>query len=232
MRRPVTVGLLLLSAAIGGCGGSSAKHGTTGTTNGGGSAGGADAFGCVRVPAPKSKGAQHLAKPTTRLDPAKTSTVTISTNCGRFAIRLDVRHSPKTTGSFASLVRRGFYDGLGFHRIVAGFVIQGGDPLGTGLGGPGYSVVEAPPRSIHYTRGTVAMAKTETEPSGASGSQFFVVTAEDATVSSGLTPDYALLGRVSSGLGVVNRIGSIPSDATTGTPKEPVVMRKVTLTSK
>jgi peptidyl-prolyl cis-trans isomerase B (cyclophilin B) len=228
VRRPVSVGILLLAVVLAGCGGSSPKS-SGGTTASTAAASARDAYGCLRVAAPRPHGAQHLAKPTGRLDPAKTWTVTVATNCGAFAIRLDTRHSPKTAASFASLVRKGFYNGLTFHRIVAGFVIQGGDPLGTGLGGPGYSVVEPPPASLHYTRGLVAMAKTQTEPTGASGSQFFVVTAEDATVSSGLTPDYALLGKISSGLGVVNRIGSIPADATTGTPKEPVVMQRVTL---
>jgi peptidyl-prolyl cis-trans isomerase B (cyclophilin B) len=230
VRRPLLVGILLVVGALAGCGGSSSKKdATTGST---GNAAGRDAYGCRRVAAPKPHGAQHLAKPTGRLDPAKTWTVTVATNCGTFAIRLDTRRSPKTAASFASLVRKGFYDGLTFHRIVAGFVIQGGDPIGTGLGGPGYSIVEPPPASLHYTRGVVAMAKTQSESTGASGSQFFVVTAEDATVSSGLTPDYALLGKISSGLGVVNRIGSIPADAATGTPKEPVVMQRVTLASK
>jgi peptidyl-prolyl cis-trans isomerase B (cyclophilin B) len=229
-------GLVLLAVAAlasSGCGSSSSETtGTSGSTASTPSGTARDAYGCLRVPAPKAKGPQHLARPTARLDPRKTWTVTVETNCGTFAFRLAVARSPKTAASFASLVRRGFFDGLPFHRIVAGFVIQGGDPLGTGQGGPGYSVREAPPASLHYTRGTVAMAKTQTEPAGTSGSQFFVVTAEDATASQGLTPDYALLGEVSSGLGIVNRIGSIPADPQTGTPREPVVMRKVTLGSK
>lgn len=231
MRRSFLPGLIVLAAVLGACGSSSSKHSAGTTTKATTSATAGDRYGCANVPAPKAKDPQHLAKPAGRLDPAKTWTVTVRTNCGTFAMRLDTRQSPKTSASFASLVRKGFFDGLTFHRIVSGFVIQGGDPLGTGLGGPGYSVVEPPPASLHYTRGTVAMAKTQTEPTGASGSQFFVVTAEDATVSSGLTPDYALLGKISSGLGVVNRIGSIPADPTTGVPQEPVVMQRVTLSS-
>ena len=133
------------------------------------------------------------------LDPAKQHTVNVRTNLGSFAFRLNVKDSPCTTSSFASLVRKRFFDGTTFHRIVRGFVIQGGDPTGTGSGGPGYAVVDVPPDGAAYTRGVVAMAKTAAEPAGTSGSQFFVVTGKDAL----LPPEYALLGKVSSGLDVV-----------------------------
>src|SRR5207248_600391 len=82
----------------------------------------------------------------------------------------------KTTASFASLARMGFYDGRTFHRIVPGDLIQGGDPHGDGSGGPGYHTVEAPPSSLKYTRGVVAMGKTEIDDPGTAGSQFFIVT--------------------------------------------------------
>ena len=140
-----------------------------------------------------------------RLDPTRRYTVTVRTNLGDFAFVLDVKDAPCTTASFASLVRRKFFDGTRFHRIVPGFVIQGGDPTGTGTGGPGYTVVDRPPAGARYTRGLVAMAKTGAEPAGTSGSQFFVVTARDA----GLPPDYALLGKVTRGLDVVERIGRL-----------------------
>jgi peptidyl-prolyl cis-trans isomerase B (cyclophilin B) len=139
------------------------------------------------------------------LDPAKTYTVGVRTNLGSFAFALDVKDSPCTTSSFASLVRKRFLDGTRFHRIVPGFVIQGGDPTGTGEGGPGYTVVDVPPSDARYTRGVVAMAKTPAEPPGTSGSQFFIVTGADT----GLGPDYALLGQVTSGLAVVERIGQL-----------------------
>src|SRR5262249_19162063 len=136
----------------------------------------ASSAGCRTVAAPAAKGPQHLPPPKLKLDPSRTYTVTVVTNCGTFAFDLDVKHSPKTSASIDYLVGRGFYNGLTFHRVAAGFVIQGGDPLGNGGGGPGYTVVEAPPADTQYVRGVVAMAKTETDPSGASGSQFFVVT--------------------------------------------------------
>jgi cyclophilin family peptidyl-prolyl cis-trans isomerase len=108
-----------------------------------------------------------------------------------------------------------------FHRIVPGFVIQGGDPTATGTGGPGYTTVDKPPAGAHYTRGVVAMAKAGNEPRGAAGSQFYVVTGADA----GLPPDYAIVGRVSKGLAVVEKIGRL-GDAGEQ-PTEPVVISAV-----
>ena len=154
----------------------------------------------------------------------------VVTNCGTFAFALDVKLSPKTAASIYYLVKRGFFNGLTFHRVAAGFVIQGGDPAGNGSGGPGYTVVEPPPSSTQYVRGDVAMAKTQDDPRGASGSQFFVVTGANVTQSAGLTPDYALAGKVISGIGVVEKIGSLPTAPPgDGTPTTPVVMSSVTV---
>jgi peptidyl-prolyl cis-trans isomerase B (cyclophilin B) len=182
------------------------------------------------VPAPK--GAQHIPPPKLKLDPKRTYTVTVVTNCGTFAFTLDVKQSPKTSASIYYLVKRGFYDGLTFHRVAAGFVIQGGDPLGNGAGGPGYSVVEAPPANTQYVRGDVAMAKTQTDPSGASGSQFFVVTGANVTQSAGLTPDYALAGKVVTDIAVVEKIGALPTNPQgDGAPTPSVVMSSVTVST-
>ena len=182
--------------------------------------------GCEAAEAPEPKGEGKLPKPKATLDPAKTYVATVATNCGDFEITLDAKRAPKTGGSFQSLAGKGFYDGTTFHRIVAGFVIQGGDPKGDGTGGPGYSVVEAPPKDLLYTKGVVAMAKTGTEPAGTSGSQFFVVTAEDAQ----LPPDYALLGKVTGGQDVVDKIGVVEIDPATEQPVEPVVIQSVKVT--
>jgi peptidyl-prolyl cis-trans isomerase B (cyclophilin B) len=189
--------------------------------------------GCQAVAKPKARRAVVLPKPTVKLNPAKTYLVTVQTNCGPFVIRLDVKRAPKTSASFYSLAKSGFYNGLAFHRVAQGFVIQGGDPLGTGAGGPGYKVVEPPPKSLHYTRGMVAMAKAGNEPSGTSGSQFFVVTSPDATASAGLTPDYALVGQVVSGMPAVTRIGITPTTPPgDGEPDDARVMEKVTVASR
>jgi peptidyl-prolyl cis-trans isomerase B (cyclophilin B) len=128
-----------------------------------------------------------------------------------------------------TLARTGYYDGLGFHRIARDFVIQGGDPSGSGLGGPGYTITEAPPRRTRYLHGVVAMAKRATDPDGTSGSQFFVVTGEDAK----LPPQYALLGKVTSGLDVVDTINDQPletSDPQGALPVEPIVIERITIT--
>ncbi len=120
-------------------------------------------------------------------------------------------------------MRKGFFDGTHFHRIVPGFVIQGGDPTGTGKGGPGYTVQDVPPADSTYTKGVVAMAKTGAEPSGTSGSQFFVVTAADA----GLPPQYAILGTVTKGLSVVDRIGKLGNPATERPTRKVVIQRMI-----
>jgi len=220
---PKLVALLLacalLLAACGG--GDEEKTATPEPTESGAPAASA---GCENVPAAKPKD-EEIAKPKEELDAGKTYVARVLTNCGEFEITLDPKRAPRTGGSFKALVDERFYDGLAFHRIVAGFVIQGGDPKGDGSGGPGYSVTEAPPEDLIYTKGVVAMAKTATEPAGTSGSQFFVVTGEDA----GLPPDYALLGTVTKGEGVVDKIGVVdvgPDEQ----PVEPVVIRQIRIT--
>jgi cyclophilin family peptidyl-prolyl cis-trans isomerase len=198
-----------------------ADTGTTATT---------DAGGCQKVAKPAPKAQPHLPKPALALDPSKTWTATVKTNCGTFTIVLDVKRAPKTSSSFASLAKKGFFDNLIFHRIVPGFVIQGGDPLGNGTGGPGYRVVEAPPKKLQYTHGIVSMAKAGNEPDGASGSQFFVVLGDNV----GLPPEYALVGKVSKGLDVVDTIGAVPLDPNGdgSTSTDPVVIQSVKVASR
>jgi cyclophilin family peptidyl-prolyl cis-trans isomerase len=160
--------------------------------------------GCRSVDAPEPE-ERTAPRPTKRLDPAKRYDLTFRTNCGTFAIRLDVQGAPATAASLVSLARRGYFDETIFHRIVPGFVIQGGDPSASGSGGPGYKTVDRPRPDARYTHGVVAMAKTQTEPPGTSGSQFFVVTGTDV----GLPPEYAVVGRVVKELAVVDRIGAL-----------------------
>jgi cyclophilin family peptidyl-prolyl cis-trans isomerase len=185
--------------------------------------GGEQGTGCepAEEPAPKDVKVKKSRQP---LAPAKTYVATVATNCGEFKIRLDAKRAPKTGGSFKHLAEEGFYDGLGFHRIVPGFVIQGGDPQGNGSGGPGYSIVEPPPQDLTYGKGIVAMAKTQIEDPGTSGSQFFVVTGEDAQ----LPPEYALLGKVTKGQEVVDLIGVAPVQPDEQ-PVDPIVIRSITI---
>ena len=215
--------LALTCALLAACGGDDSSDEAAATATPG-----ASETACEAASAPKPKGEGKLAKPKAQLDPAKTYVATVSTNCGDFEITLDAKEAPKTGGSFEYLAGKGFYDDTTFHRIVAGFVIQGGDPKGDGTGGPGYSVVEPPSQDLAYTKGVVAMAKTGAEPPGTSGSQFFVVTAEDAQ----LPPDYALLGKVTSGQDVVDKIAVAKTDPATEKPVDPIVISSIKVTAK
>jgi peptidyl-prolyl cis-trans isomerase B (cyclophilin B) len=182
--------------------------------------------GCAKVPDPGPKKEPKLSRPSTKLNPKKTYVATVATSCGDFQITLDAKRAPKTGGSFKYLADQDFYNGLLIHRIVPGFVFQGGDPDGTGQGGPGYTVVEAPPKNLKYDKYIVAMAKTGSEPAGASGSQFFVVTGADAAQ---LTPDYALLGKVTSGQDVVDKIGAVITDPRSDFPDDPVLIESISV---
>jgi len=177
---------------------------------------------CKDVEQPPARDGGGHEPPRAPLDPAKTYEVELSTSCGAFTIRLNQSTAPKAAASFAALARSGFFDDTIFHRIVPGFVIQGGDPTASGTGGPGYSTRDRVPANAAYVPGVVAMAKAGNEPSGTAGSQFFVVTGPDA----GLTPDYALLGKVTKGTDVVQTIGELgdPASGGAGTPLESVVI--------
>ena len=191
----------------------------------GGDDGGSDKASCQEVAAPQPKNVKDRERPKVELDPNKTYTATVDTNCGPFEIELDVKGSPKTSASFVALARDGFYDGLGFHRIAPGFVVQGGDPAGDGTGGPGYKTRESPPDDVAYTEGVVAMAKGGAEPAGTAGSQFFVVTGPDAN----LPADYAILGKVVKGIDNVKKMEDLASTED-GPPTQPIVMSKVQIT--
>lgn len=212
--------LALVALLFAGCGGDSTVPATTAATIEVPPA----SSGCplAEQPAPKPGGGQSA--PSATLDAARTYTLTFATNCGSFAVTLDPELAPRTTASLVALARAGFFDGTIFHRIVPGFVIQGGDPTQNGEGGPGYKTVDPPPSDSRYVKGVVAMAKTGAEPPGTSGSQFFVVTGEDV----GLPPDYAIVGTVTAGLDVVESIGEL-GDPATERPLQPVVIDKVTV---
>ena len=229
MRRPALA--ILASSVIGlaGCGDDGEPQGGGGGDTTAGQTAPAEApgaaGGCREVPQPQPKPDGGRRPPRRPLDARKTYTATVRTNCGDFAIQLDLRSAPKTAASFVSLARSNFYDGTVFHRIVSDFVIQGGDPTGTGTGGPGYQTVDPPPSGARYSKGVVAMAKTAQERPGTAGSQFYVVTAQDA----GLPPEYAVLGKVTEGIDVIDRIGALGSGTQEGTPTAVVVIEDVTV---
>jgi peptidyl-prolyl cis-trans isomerase B (cyclophilin B) len=182
----------------------------------------ASASGCKQVEAPKPKKVSfETPKQTVRR--GEKLTAVVETSCGTFDIALDSKRAPKAVNSFVFLSEEGFYDGLSFHRIIPEFVVQGGDPLGNGNGGPGYSVDEKPPANLAYTKGVVAMAKSSVDPPGRSGSQFFVVLGADAA----LQPEYALVGKVDKGFSVVERIGSLGTPS--GEPKQTALIEKISI---
>jgi peptidyl-prolyl cis-trans isomerase B (cyclophilin B) len=178
--------------------------------------------GCKEVEEPAPKKVSLKAPPQT-VKKGEKLTAAVQTSCGDFDIALDSSRAPKTVNSFVFLSEEGFFDELDFPRIATGFVIQGGSPSNSTLGGPGYKVVEKPPANLAYTKGIVAMAKSPAEPPGTSGSQFFIVTGADA----GLPPEYALVGKVDEGMDVVERIGKLGTPEEK--PKQTVLIEKITI---
>ena len=165
------------------------------------------------------------------LGPGEVKTVTIETAKGTIVMRIDGASAPIATGNFIALAKCHFYDGIVFHRLVPGFVIQGGDPEGTGGGGPGYTIKDDP-RNGTYHRGTVAMARTGQPDS--QGSQFFIVLADDANAAltdPSVQYPYAIMGEVTSGMDVVDAIAAMPnSGADAGNQAlDPVAMTSVTV---
>jgi len=150
------------------------------------------------------------------------ATIVMETSCGVINIELDREAGGPIPNSIAFLAAKGFYDGLTFHRVVPDFVLQGGDPDGTGGGGPGYEVVGAVPEGYQYKVGDVAMAKTTTAPAGSSGSQFFVVSSENGAASLSQMPDYGILGHATDAVSkaTIQRIADLA--VTDGKPSQPV----------
>lgn len=150
----------------------------------------------------------------------------VSTNYGDFKIQFYKDDAPNTVANFIKLADKKYYDGLTFHRIIKNFMIQGGDPTGTGTGGPGYKFAdELNPTTASYkagyTKGVVAMANSGPNTNG---SQFFVMTADVP-----LPKNYTIFGKVIEGQSVVDAIGLTPTDAN-DKPTSPVIMKKVTVT--
>jgi cyclophilin family peptidyl-prolyl cis-trans isomerase len=162
------------------------------------------------------------------LPAGETRSVTIETSQGTFTIGLQADLSPIAVGNFVALAECGFYDGVVFHRLVPGFVIQGGDPDGTGTGGPGYTITDEPV-TTEYKRGTVAMARTP-QPNSV-GSQFFVVLDDAARESLALANTYQIIGEVTDGMDVIDAIAAMPNsgDQAGNQALDPVPMTSVTV---
>ncbi|MBT8197336.1 MAG: peptidylprolyl isomerase [Acidimicrobiia bacterium] len=164
---------------------------------------------------------QYPAQPDLTIDLDKTYTATLATNQGEIVIDLDASSSPLAVNNFVFLARDGFYDGVIFHRVIPGFMIQGGDPTGTGRGGPGYKFRDEVDGPGTYSRGTVAMANAGPNTNG---SQFFIMHADY-----GLPHQYTIFGQVTSGLDAVDAIAGTPTGAA-DRPTSDCVIESVTIT--
>lgn len=155
------------------------------------------------IPTPAATGKQWPAPPPLLIDPDREYVATLHTTLGDITIELFAQEAPKTVNNFVFLAREGFYDNVKFHRIIKDFMIQTGDPQGTGMGGPGYRFEDEPVRRA-YEPGIVAMANAGPNTNG---SQFFIVHGPQAR---SLPPNYTIFGRVIAGMDVVDRIANVP----------------------
>jgi peptidyl-prolyl cis-trans isomerase B (cyclophilin B) len=162
--------------------------------------------------------------PEMKIDPNKTYTAEIETTAGKITANLYPKDAPGHVNSFVFLAREGFYDGVIFHRVIPGFMIQGGDPTGTGSGGPGYKL-KAEFNKRKHTRGVLSAARTG-DPNSA-GSQFFIMHAD----SPHLDGQYTAFGEVTEGIEVVDKIAKAPRDGN-DRPNNPTKITKITITEK
>jgi cyclophilin family peptidyl-prolyl cis-trans isomerase len=171
--------------------------------------------------------AQFDKPPKMTIDESKRYTARLKTSCGTIIVELFTDQAPRAANNFVFLARSGFYDGLTFHRIVPGFVIQGGDPEGTGAGGPGYQFMDELDNDLKYKLGALAMANSGPDTNG---SQFFIVAGDEGE---SLPKSYTIFGKVIRGLGVVEEINALPTVGGTGqdaeSPTQKVYIEEVTI---
>ncbi len=162
--------------------------------------------------------------PTIEIDPSKRYTANVETTEGYISIELFPEETPQAVNNFVFLARQGFFDGVIFHRTINGFMIQTGDPTGTGRGGPGYRFADEPVKR-RYTRGIVAMANAGPNTNG---SQFFIVHGQDV----GLPPNYTIFGQVTAGMDTVDKIATAATKpgGEGSTPVTPAQIKHVTVT--
>jgi cyclophilin family peptidyl-prolyl cis-trans isomerase len=177
--------------------------------------------GCPAADGSSPHFTKFTAAPPNCIDTTKTYTVTMTTDAGVITMKLDPVGAPKTTNNFVFLAGYHFFDGTAFHRVIPDFVDQGGDPTGTGTGGPGYQFGDELPKAGAYKAGSLAMANSG---ANTNGSQFFIVASDNGGAQ--LQPNYSLFGQVTGGMDVVTKI-NMDGDSS-GTPK--VVHKIVTLT--
>ena len=163
------------------------------------------------------------AAPAMCIDPAMSYSAEMVTTLGTMVIQLDAVTAPKTVNNFVVLARYHYYDGIIFHRIINGFMCQGGDPKGTGTGGPGYKFADELPKPGRYEVGSIAMANSGPNTNG---SQFFLVSGQSGVR---LPPQYSLFGKIVKGLDVLDAMQKVATDRN-DRPQEQVVIQSVTIT--
>ncbi|SFL84410.1 Peptidyl-prolyl cis-trans isomerase (rotamase)-cyclophilin family [Paenibacillus sp. 1_12] len=172
------------------------------------------------------------APPAMTIDVKKTYQATVATSKGSFKIDLYAKDAPLTVNNFVFLAKEGFYNDIVFHRIIESFMIQTGDPLGVGSGGPGYSFQDELKTPYKYEPGIVAMANAGPNTNG---SQFFICTGEDSK-NLNKSPNYTIFGKVTEGMDIVKKIAATPvtggPSGEKSTPTEKVVIQSVAITEK
>jgi cyclophilin family peptidyl-prolyl cis-trans isomerase len=223
----VTGGLIALTA----CGSSSSgSSSTAASTSTGSSPASANvptvpAGTCIHTkPSSTPTVTNFPSAPKLAINPSRTYTATMATSCGQIVIQLLPKQAPVTVNNFVFLANKGFYNGLTFHRVIPGFVIQGGDPKGDGTGGPGYEFKDELP-TTPYTLGDAAMANAGPNTNG---SQFFII---QGSQGASLPLQYSRFGHVTSGQATVNLIANVPSSSQTNMPNQPVWIYNVSISS-
>ncbi|MBP1995196.1 peptidylprolyl isomerase [Paenibacillus eucommiae] len=187
-------------------------------------------------PSPEVKEPKQWSKaPDMAIDPDKSYEAEFDTSKGKFTVQLFAKEAPKTVNNFVFLSKEGFYDDVIFHRIVKTFMIQTGDPLGNGMGGPGYKIEDELNSPYKYDPGIVAMAKTREPNSG--GSQFFICTGDDCGRNLNSNPNYTIFGKIIEGMDNVQKIAEIPvtmnpNSGESSLPTEEVKINTITIKEK
>ena len=173
------------------------------------------AAGCPASTSTRVNTKAYSKAPAMTINTAKTYYAHFTTTAGNFVVKLDAKTAPITTNNFVFLANQGYYKCVIFHRVITGFMIQGGDPTGTGSGGPGYTIADEYPKAAtpNYPLYSIAMANTGQPHTG--GSQFFIVT---GSAGESLSNAYSLFGQVVSGVKAVNTIQNAGSSSSTGVP--------------
>jgi cyclophilin family peptidyl-prolyl cis-trans isomerase len=176
---------------------------------------------------PSNNAKQYPSPPAMTIDQNKNYTALIKTNQGDITVALNAKDAPLTVNNFVFLAREGFYNNVIFHRVLPGFMIQGGDPTGTGSGGPGYKFPDEPPKG-KYEVGSIAMANSG---ANTNGSQFFICEGQQCT---SLPPSYNLFGKVTAGQDIVTKIANVPKttggDGAQSKPVTPIIINSIEIT--